>query len=279
MTEQKTSLAVFDPHVAMVADLVKKNEVQNFDHTTEEGETAIRSWVHRLRGGKGDIEKARKATKADILTMGKKIDAKAKELTAPLEKMITENMKDLDEIEAKKRAEAEAIVEAEEAAILAKEAEELAELKRREEVVAKKEAEIAEKERIEREARIAAEAAENAKKEAEEKAEREKQAIIDAAAKAKALAEAKVKADENARIAKLAGEATERAMKAEAEEAEKDRLAEAERKRIENEDHRADVQILISKSIAKHAKCAKQTADNIVASLVRGDIPNVTINY
>ena len=107
------SLVVFDPCEAMVSDLVKKNEIQQFDHTTEDGEKALRSWVHRIRGGKGEIEKVRKSMKADALAFGRKVDDRAKELTAPLDRMITDNMKPLDEIEAEKRRRAEAIVEAE----------------------------------------------------------------------------------------------------------------------------------------------------------------------
>ena len=113
MTEESMTLTVFDPLAAMVAEIVKKDDAQNFDHTTEEGEIALRSWVHKIRGGKGDIEKTRKIVKADALTFGRKVDAYAKELTAPLDKIIAKDMKPLNEIEAKKRADAEAMVEAE----------------------------------------------------------------------------------------------------------------------------------------------------------------------
>ncbi|KKM63963.1 hypothetical protein LCGC14_1506130 [marine sediment metagenome] len=271
MAEENMSLAVFDPHAAMVADLVKKNELQSFDHTTEEGEAALRSWVHRLRGGKGDIENARKATKADILTIGKKIDAKAKELTAPLEKMITENMKPLDEIEAKKRAEAEAVVEAERLAEEKAEVDRLADLERREAEMAAKEAEQKAKQdeadlrELNRLADIQHEAdklaaVEEAKAQAEQdakdaatKAEREKQAIIDAAAKEKAEVEAKAKA-----------------------------LAEIERKRVEDKAHRARVEeaalMVIGRIVGADAEPV-EISIRILVAIIDGDIPNVTINY
>lgn len=261
MTEQSMDLAVFDPHAAMVADLVKKNETQEFDHTTEEGETALRSWVHRLRGGKGDIEKARKATKSGVLVYGKKVDARAKELTAPLNKMITENMLPLDEIEAKKRAEAEAIVKAEEDARLAKEAADRAELSRREAEVAKKEAEIKEKEWAEREKRIAVTAAENARAEAELKAEREKLEAVE-------TEKEKARQAERERIAK------EQAAKLEEE-----RLAEEERKRVANEEHRENIEVATVEGLVDKCRVDFDTATTIVGAISLGLIPNVTINY
>ena len=216
------SLVVFDPCEAMVSDLVKKNEVQQFDHTTEDGEKALRSWVHRIRGGKGEIEKVRKSMKADALAFGRKVDDRAKELTAPLDRMITENMKPLDEIEAEKRRRAEAIVEAERIAAEKAEQARVADLERREAVVRAAEqnaaAEREKQERIVRERRIAEEAAEQAqidaadairraeseKRDAIERAEREKQEAVEAErARAAKAAMDKAIAEENRIIAEV----------------------------------------------------------------------------
>ncbi|KKN39457.1 hypothetical protein LCGC14_0743270 [marine sediment metagenome] len=270
MTEQM-SLAVFDPIKAMLAELQKKDFSLVFDHTTPEGEKDLRSWVKRIRGYKGDIARMHKDVKAGALSFGRQVDAIKNELTTGADAIITERMKPLDEIEAKKRADAEAIVEAERVAAEKKEAEELAELKRREEEVAKKEAVIQEKERIEREKRIAAEAAEKARKEAEAKAEREKQAIIDAAAKEIADAEAKVKADaEEKEQIRLADEATARL--------EKQRTEQAEKRRIENKAHRQEIEI----KVAQHLDLIVQNGQitSAIIDAIRDDkIPNVTINY
>ena len=245
------SLTVFDPIKAILVELVKKDQSLVFDHTTPEGEKDLRSWVKRLRNYKGDVARAHKEVKAEALSFGRQVDAIKNELTVNVDTLITERMRPLDEIEAKKRAVAEAIVKAEEDARIAKEAEELAELKRREAEVARKEAEIKEKERIEREKLIAAEAAENATKEAE----------------------AKAKAIEDARIVK---EATE--------QAEKERLAKIEKARIENEQHRIQVESKACNQIRGIVDEYEQlegydTATAIVDALKQGKIDNVTINY
>ena len=289
MTEQM-SLEVFNPLKAAITELQQKDESQEFDHTTEPGEKALRSWVHRVRGIKGDIEKVRKATKADALAFGRKVDEMARELTAVPEKIIAERMKPLDEIEAKKRAEAEAVVEAERLAEEKAEQERVADLERREALADKKEAEFKEKERVAREKQFAAAAAEKERKEAErvaanqakvveqekaqaiEKAEREKGEAIEAEKEKARKAEAAA-ASERQRIADEASQKAENELQAKiaADKIEADRAA--------DENHRADVQILICNSIIKHAECDKQTAENVIAAIVRGEIPNLTINY
>lgn len=277
MTESM-SLAIFDAPAAMVADLVKKNEVQKFDHTTEAGEADLRSWVFRLRGGKGDIEKARKTIKAEALAFGKKVDAKAKELTAPLLTMIAENMKPLDDIEAKKRAEAEAIVQAEIDAKEKAERDRLADLERREAEAAYREAEIQKKEQAEREKQIATEAAKNARNDAEriaanrakvaeqekaqaiEKAEREKQEAIEAE-------------KEKARQAELDRIAVEKM-----EKSVKEKQIADEAKKAANKKHRKSVEDDIYTALL-HFVDVGPCASAIVAHMKNGEIPHVTILY
>jgi hypothetical protein len=159
-----TDLTIYTEAEAMVADLVAKDAAQEHDHTTPEGEKALRSWVRRVKGGCGDIEKARKDGKAGLIKMGKLIDDKAKELTAPLRAIQAARMKPLDEIAAKEKAEKEAFLKAEEEK---RAAQEEADRKELEELRAAKE----ESDRKEREAKIAEEAAAKATEVAEAKAE------------------------------------------------------------------------------------------------------------
>ncbi len=270
MTEEM-SLAVFDPIRASLVELEKKDKSLVFDHTTPEGETALRSWVKNLRGYKGEIARAHKDTKAEALSFGRKVDAVKNELTAGVDRLITERMKPLDEIEAKKRADAEAILEAERIAKEKAEQERLADLERREAEATRKEAEIKEKERIEREKNIAAEAAEQARKDAIEKAELEKREAIEKAEHEKQEAiEAK---KEKARKAEA-----ERLAKVEAEKVEQARLAEVERKRVENKKHRKGIEYCIQKQIDGFVKDITRTK-HLMDALKAGRIDHVTINY
>lgn len=279
---ENTSLAVFDPHAAMVADLVEKNETQQFDITTEQGEKDLRSWIHRIKGGCGDIEKVRKSSKEGLLAMGKKIDNRAKELTAPLRAIQADRMKPLDEIEAKKRAEAEAIVAAEEKVKAEKAAAEQKELEEfRAKAQAQQEKEAAEKaaaEQVEREKQIAEDAKkqaihdanELAKKvaldasEAAKKAEREK---IEAIAKVKREAEEAIERERASkyRLAKVAEK-----IEAEAKAEEEARVADVEhRKMIEHE-----IIAVLSAVIDDD-----ESSQDIVGAIVAGKIPNLKIVY
>lgn len=267
MVQETMDLTVFDPIKATLAKLELKDSMLVFDHTTPDGERELRSWVKRVRGFKGDVAKVHKDTKAGALAFGRKVDAIKNELTAGADKIITERMKPLDEIEAKKRADAEAVLQAEEDARLAKEAADKAELERREAEVAKKEAEVREKERVVREKQIAAEAAEKAQKEAKrvaanqaKVAEQEKQAAVEAEKEKARKAEA------------------ERLAKIEAEEAEKERLAQIERDRTEDETHRKKIELEISEYFTLLIE-DEFIANKVVDELVLGLVPNVTITY
>lgn len=246
---EEMSLAVFDPIKATLAEMEKKNEQLAFDYNTDDGVAAVRSWVARLRGYKGDIARAHQATKADALAFGRKVDAIKNELTTGVQKIINERMKPLDEIEAAKRAEAEAKIEAERVVAEKAETERLEDLRKREEEVARKEneqlaaeeaanAEQREAERMQRERHIAEEAC----KAAEDKAERERLAAIAAA------------------------------------EAEQDRLARIERKRIANTKHRNEVETAVFSVLVRMVTLSSQ-ADTIIEAIKNGNIPHVTINY
>jgi len=260
MTIETMNLTVFDPIMATLVKLEAQDKSLVFDHTTPEGEKDLRSWVYRVRSGRSDLEKARVAAKAEALAYGKKVDSLAKELKAPFDKIITERMKPLDEIEAKKRADAEAIIEAERVAKEKAEQERIADLERREAETARKEAEFKEKERLEREKNIAAEAAEKARKDAIAKAEREKAEAIEAEKE-------KARRMERDRIAKE-----------EAEKAEKERLAKIEADRIANKEHREEIEHCIGEQLNGFIGNTAIT-NHIMDALKAGRIRNVTINY
>jgi len=260
MAEETMSLTIFDPIRATLAALEKKDQSLVFDHTAPEGEAELRSWVKNLRGFKGDVARAHKDTKANALNFGRQVDAIKNELTAGADKIITERMKPLDEIEAKKRAKAEAIIEAERLKKEKAEQERLADLERREAEAARKEDEIRKKEQAEREKQIADEAAENARKETEAKAEREKQEAVEA---------------EKEKARKLE---VERVKKLQAEQDEKERLATLERERVANEEHRDEVE---NKAVEAFdaAFGIDFNSEAVVTVIKEGRIPNVTINY
>ena len=140
MTEEM-SLAVFDPFKALAVKVQAEDAALDLDHTTPEGETKLRSWVRTVRGYRAGLEKIRVRAKADALEYGRKVDGLAKELKVPFDTIITDRMKPLDDMESVKRQAAEAKVEAERVEAERVEAERLADLKRREDEVARKEAE------------------------------------------------------------------------------------------------------------------------------------------
>jgi len=248
MTDEM-SLTVFDPIKSQIAELQEKDSKLVFDHKTADGERELRSYVRRLRSHKTTIADLHKTTKQGAVTFGRQVDAIKNELTEGVQKIIDARMKPLDDIEAAKRAAAEAIVEAERLATEKAYADHLADLKRREAEVAAKEAEQREVERFAREKRIAEEAREKALREAEH----EKQHAIDA---------------ERERVRK----------EAEAVQAEKDRLAEIERKRIVNEEHRKKVEAEVLDALDGCTGDHK-VSKNVLFDLVQGSIPHVIINY
>ncbi|QFT55610.1 hypothetical protein [Microbulbifer sp. THAF38] len=138
--------------------------------------------------------------------------------------------------------------------------------------------EKAEREQKEREERIAQEAAERVRKEAE----LEKQAAIEA--KERAEREAKESAERAERQAKEAAERAEQE-KREAVERERQR-AEAERRAAEEEQRLKEANKTHCRKINNAAKKAfidqgfqEKTAQKIVELIVRGSIPNISINY
>ncbi len=260
MADEMT-LTVFDPIRALTVKVQEEDAALEVDHTTAEGEKELRSWVRTVRGYRAGLEKIRVKAKADALEYGRKVDGVAKELKSPFDEIIDARMKPLDEIEETKRKAAEAIVEAERVEKEKAETERLADLARREKVVADKEA-----------ANKAIEDAATAKKaEADQKA-RETQIALDATGKATKDAEAKAAAAANQKE-------LDRLDEIENEKAVARMDAEVERKRIADVEHRASVEADIVKALFPFFGANSATARNIIAAINSGDIPHVTINY
>lgn len=260
MTEESMSLAVFDPIKAELAKLQEKDAKLVFDHTTAEGEKELRSYVRRLRGHKGEIAAIHKETKAGALAFGKTVDTMKNELTAGVQKIIDARMKPLDEIEDAKRKAAEAIVEAERVAKEKAEADRVADLQRRELKVAADEAKIK-----------SAEDAANAEQQEIHRVEWGRGIAARATETATKLAEAK--AAKEALALKKSIAATEAAS-----QAKKDRLAEIESKRVADQTHRDKVEREAAGGIVAITK-SEELAAKIVAAIMSGKIPHVTINY
>lgn len=75
-----------------------------FDYQSKEGNKNARSHVFKLRQKKADVERVRKAAKADALEYGRQVDAVAKELTGEIEDMIDVHQQPLTEIEQREKA-------------------------------------------------------------------------------------------------------------------------------------------------------------------------------
>lgn len=259
----ESNLAVFDEVRAEMAVYKAENEKLVFDYEDPQGNKDARSHVAKLRRVKTKIADVHKLAKAEALAVCQAIDGEKRLLIADMEEMIEVHAAPVREIEERKKAEIAAKAEAErleaerirrerEEAIL-KQAEEVnrreAELKAKEaELKAKEDAIKAEEERKAREAQIVANAAVAARREAEAKAQ------------------AKIQAAENARLAKEA-----------AEKAEQERLAAIEKARIEDQEHRSNVENGIVDQIAKLT--GEDIAIQLVTVIAKGGIKNLTITY
>ena len=260
--QDELNLTVFNPIQALIAEVQQQDALMEPDYTTPEGEKELRAWVRIIKGHRASLEKVRVIAKANALEYGRAVDAKAKELKAPFDKIIDARMKPLDDIENAKRAAAEAIVEAERVAAAKAEADRLADLERREKEAAAKEAELkAAQAKIDavgnariqaiREKNIAAEAAENARKEAEAMAVRAEQQRI---------ADELSQRAENELQAKIA--------------------ADKEAERVADKQHRADVESEAMTAIGRIVgPGGAELSIRILAAIIDGKIPNVTIKY
>jgi chromosome segregation ATPase len=138
--------------------------------------------------------------------------------------------------------------------------------------------EAVEREQKEREDRIAREAEERARKEMEEAAEKQRQEAINREKELKLAAERaereKLEAEERAR--KAAFEAEQRLKREEDERIARE--AQEQKAREENKKHKAGVNNQILKALQQVGVTADQGKE-IISMIVKGEIPNVSINY
>lgn len=107
MTENK-SIASYSPFYAELEQLKADNENLVFQYHTPKGNKDARSHVYTLRKRKNDIERARKAEKADALAFGKRVDTEAKSIMLEYDGMIDIHQAPITELENVETARVEA---------------------------------------------------------------------------------------------------------------------------------------------------------------------------
>lgn len=108
-TETLDALAHYNELRAAIDKAKAENAGLKFDYADRKGEKLARSHIAGLRKLKADIDRKRKALKADALEYGRKVDGIAKELTADVEGMIEVHERPLLELEEKERQRRERI--------------------------------------------------------------------------------------------------------------------------------------------------------------------------
>ena len=263
-----TDLAVFDEVRADINQYKVENANLVFDYESQQGSKDARSHIYKLRKTKKVIADIHKEAKAEALAVCQKIDKEKRDLLSDVEEMIEVHnspLRVIDERIAKEEAEKAEADRLEKERI---EQERLEALTKKEEELAAKEVQLRlEANRLEAEKRAETDAkrreqeareqvtrqAENDKKTAASKAEQDKQTAIN---------------EERARVARIDA----------AKQAETERLAEADRKKRENEEHRTMIETQ-TYSYLKEIIPDVQRAYIVMENLRDGNIPNVTLNY
>lgn len=109
--DQLDALVPYSELRANIEALKTENAGLSFDYEDPKGNKAARSHVAGLRKLKADVERKRKALKADALAYGRRVDGIAKELTGEVEDMIAVHEGPLKEIEQREEARKEALRE------------------------------------------------------------------------------------------------------------------------------------------------------------------------
>lgn len=251
----------YNPVRAEIAALREQNASLVFIYTEKAGNKNARSHIAKLRTKKADVERVRKAAKAEFLEAGRRVDTVADELKDALDIMIDFHQKPIEEIE---KAEREA-----------KEAKEKAE--------ADAKAEVERIEREKQEAALAAERAEAAKVKADMEAMRKKihedRIAREASDKARAEAEEKSRAEREAAVQRAKDDA-ERKHREEAEAVELRRIAKRaeEAERIRNKKVRAEIIQEIAESIIASVVIGPEVAQLLAELMLDGKIARVTAN-
>jgi colicin import membrane protein len=99
-----TEITAFSEFEFQLAELKKDNSSLQFDYQDAKGNKEARSHIYKLRQTKSALESARKIAKEKALAYGKRVDTKAKEISAEIEGMIEVHAAPLKEIEEKEAA-------------------------------------------------------------------------------------------------------------------------------------------------------------------------------
>lgn len=283
-----------------------ENEVSGYpvDLETDKGRKEIASVAYKVSRSKVVIDEAGKSLVSDWKKQAAEVDVgrkKARDFLDALRDRVRQPLTDWEAEQKRIEEERRLAAELEQAHAEALRENEIfdreAEIRRKEEEIAKQEAERLEKERQEREAaerkareeQIAREAEERAKKEAAEALKREQEAREKAEREAKEAEERRLREAQQAeeRAKRQAEEAAERERRRAANEAaerERQRRAEEERKRQEEAARAADkanrdkinaaaISALVAEGIAQ------KTAEKVVQLVGSGSIPAMSIRY
>lgn len=113
------ALADFDAVAAGLKDLAQRFEGVVFDVATTKGMTDAKAARMELRAPRFEVERIRKAAKAPILALGKKLDADAAKITAAIEKLEAPIDQQIKAEEDRKERERQAKIDAEVARVSA----------------------------------------------------------------------------------------------------------------------------------------------------------------
>lgn len=101
-------IRAYDPFRVQLTDL-KREAPEAFDYEDPKGNKDARSYIHKLRLVKGEVERTRKAEKQESLELGRRIDAQAKEIIEEIETLIDVHAKPIQEIEQREQQRLETI--------------------------------------------------------------------------------------------------------------------------------------------------------------------------
>lgn len=93
----------YNPFKAQLAELIDKDKTMQFDYESKAGDKEARSYVYALKRTKSAVEEARKKCKAHALEYGKKVDAGAKEIMEPIQKIIDRHEAKIKEVEEREK--------------------------------------------------------------------------------------------------------------------------------------------------------------------------------
>jgi hypothetical protein len=103
-------IRAYDP-IRQKLEQLKKDNAVTFNYADPEENKKARSHVYKLRQERADLDRIRKAEKAESIATGKRIDAQATELENQITALIDVHAKPLEELEEREKARKEAIKE------------------------------------------------------------------------------------------------------------------------------------------------------------------------